>query len=285
MTDIGSSLIAASLIMGMVSVPVASQTLEDTETFSQDMPDISESEQLQEDVVTNQTSEGFVRQVSTAFQEIRTEITSEGAETLIQDAESELSIDRDPESTVWKLKTPEADLKIEQRATETVETVQTPYGTLEKRTVKGATYEDFEGTDRSEIEQEKERLKDLMEEKKEELRSVSKDSVSDHYSDKLDLEVQPEGDSEHLKVENTGSETLDLENWEASDRGNYHYVFENVELAGDSKLYLYSNDEEDVETVDEDAVNIYDSGIRWNQQGDQARLKGSEGEELVTESY
>jgi|GEM_PF-2071814 len=285
MTDIGSSLLAASIMIGMISVPVASQTVDDVETFSDDLPSISDDELVQENEVTNQTSERFTRQISTAFQEIKTEVTSEGAETLVRDAETELSIERSPEATVWMLETPEANLEVETTATETVRTVETPQGTLEKRTVQGGTSENFDGADRQKVEAEMERLEEVMESKKEEVEEVSEEATSDHYGQKLGLEVQPEGESEHVIIENKGTESIDLDGWQISDRGNYHYDFEDVELSGGSKLYLYTNEKEDVETEDGEGINLYDSGILWNQQGDEARLKGSEGEELVTESY
>jgi len=285
MTDIGSSVLVASILMGMISVPVASQTVDNSQMVSEELPQIQEEENIQEQVTTNTSSDSFTKKVSTAFQEIKTEITPERSETRITDPESDLSIERTPEGTTWSLETPKADLKISETSSKTVQKVETPYGKLEIQEVKGETSEEFDGSDRGKVEAEMIELQNLMDEKKQELEKNAQKTRKEHYSVNLDLEISPEGDSEHVVLRNRGQESINLHGWTLTDRGNYEYGLENLEIEENTEMYFYTNEEDEVETVDEDAENIYGTGIRWNQESDAAKLEGEEGEELVSESY
>lgn len=285
MTDIGSTLMAASLIVGMITIPAASQSIDGTQTITEDIPDISEGENIPEKVSTNSSSDSFTREVSTAFQEFRTEISSDVTRISLEDPGSSLNVERRPEQTVWTLESPEGDLEIVRSSSEHTVTVETPQGTLKEERVNGGVNEEFNGVNRHEVEQTKEDLKSVMEEKREQINKRSQETETKQYSQSISLSVQPEGNSEHVAIRNEFSRPINLEDWKLTDRGNYEHRFGDVQIPAGETLYAYYNPEEDVETVDEDAVNVYETGVIFNQGGDEAVVYNAEGVEVARESY
>jgi hypothetical protein len=285
MTDIGSSIMVASMIVGMLTVPAASKTINSSSTVSADLPNISSSDTLPEEVSTNSSSESFTRRVETAFQEFETTISSESAETSVESADSRLDIQKTPEQTVWKLKSSEGQLVITQSSSQTVEEVETPYGSLKTKRVNGGVQENFEGSSREKVESAAEELRSLMYQKKNKIEQRKTRTQVDQYSRNIEIEGINKS-KDFVVIDSQMSRQISLEDWKISDEVKSH-EFGSVSIPAEGELVVYSDSQAEVEAEEEEGVNhVYDTNIAWNQEssGDTATL-WKNGEEVAEKSY
>lgn len=282
MADIGSSIMVASMIVGMLTVPAASKTIDSSNSISTDMPDISDSNTVPEEVSTNTSSDSFTRRVETAFQEFQTSISSESAETSVESADSRLDIEKSPEKTVWKLESSRGQLKIIQSSSKTVEEVETPFGSLKTTRINGGVRESFEGSDREKVENAAEELRNLMDEKKNQIEQQRTQTQVDQYSQNIEIEVNATTD--YVVIDNQMSRNLDLEGWKLTDEVG-EYEFGSTQVPSEGTLYVYTDSKQDLDVEEkEDSNYIYDSGIAWNNNGDTATL-WKDGEGVAEKSY
>lgn len=290
MTDIGSSIMVASMIVGMLTVPAASTSIDGSNNVSESIPDISGSENVPKEVSTNTSSSSFTRTVETAFQEFSTQVSSESAKTSVESANSRLQIEKNPEKTVWELESSEGTLRIERSSSKTVEKVETPYGSLETTRINGGVRESFEGSNREQVEEVAENLREMMEEKREEIEERKTETVSDRYSRSIEIE-KVNGSADFVKIRSTSSREIDLDGWKLTDNAGEatfgEEELDSVELPPEGVVYVYTSSEDEAEvSEDDDAVYVYDSGLAWNTRssGDTATLWRN-GEEVAQKSY
>ncbi len=284
MADLGSSALLASMVVGMLTIPAASQTVETTEAVSGDMPNISAStEQLPQQRSTSTTSDSFTRTVSTAFQNFSTEITSSRAQTALESSDMSYEVVQESDGKKWILETSDGRLVIKQTPSKEVEKVETPYGTL--KTVKsGGQTQSFEGSDRERVEEIRSELKELMKDKRKEVREMSNDLKKQRYRRALSLEVNEET-PEHVVIENSMSQPVSLDGWELSNNNPDFYDEFDTEIPAESELHVYTGEQEDLNVTEQEEVNyVYDSGLTWEDGGDTATL-WKDNQKVVVESY
>lgn len=285
MADIGSSIMVASMIVGMLTVPAASKTINSSNSISTDMPDISSSDTVPEEVSTNSSSESFTRRVETAFQEFETTISSESAETSVESADSRLDIEKSPEKTVWTLESSQGQLKIIQSSSKTVEEVETPYGSLKTTKINGGVQESFEGSDREKVESAAEELRVLMDEKKNQIEQQRTQTQVDQYSQNIEIEEINKSE-DFVVIESQMQRQISIEGWKISDEVKSH-EFEEISIPAGGKLIVHSDSEDEVGAEEKEGVNrAYDTNIVWNQEssGDTATL-WKNGEGVAEKSY
>jgi len=285
MTDIGSSIMVASMIVGVLTVPAASKSIDSSSSISTDMPDISSSDTVPEEVSTNSSSDSFKRSVETAFQEFETSISSESAETSVESADSRLNIEKSPEQTVWKLESSQGRLKITQSSSKTVEEIETPYGSLKTTRINGGVRESFEGSNREKVENAAEELRNLMDEKKNQIEQQRTQTQVDQYSQNIEIEEINKSE-DFVVLNNQMSREVSLEGWEISDEVKSH-EFGDVSIPAEGELVVYRDSESEVSAEEGDGVShVYDTNIVWNQEssGDTATL-WKNGEEVAEKSY
>lgn len=290
MTDIGSSIMVASMIVGMLTVPAASKTINSSNPVLTDLPNISGSESVPKQVVTNSSSDSFTRKVETAFNEFETRITSERAKTSVESAGSSLNIEKSPEETVWKLRSSKGDLVVKKSSSKTVEKVETPQGTLKTVRQNGGVAESFEGADREAVEDTAQELRELMEDRKNKIEQRRTKTVSGQYARSLEIQ-EVNGSNDFVKIKSSSSQQIDLDGWKLSeDHGEVTFGedgFKSAQIPPNGELYVYSETEDkaDVEE-EEDAIYLYDSGLGWDSRsnGDVATLWNN-GEKVAEKGY
>lgn len=283
MTDIGSSIMVASMIVGMLTVPAASKTINSSNGLSTDLPNISSSNSIPEKVSTNSSSDSFTRKVETAFQEFETTVSSESAETSVESADSRLEIKKSPEGTSWTLESSQGQLKIRRSASKTVEKVETPFGSLKTVRANGGVSEKFEGADRQKVEESAEDLRQLMEDKKNAIEQQRTRTQKEQYSQNIDIKEINET-KDYVVIENRMSRTVDLEGWKLTDEVG-SYDFNSATIPSEGKLYVYTDSEDELDLEEKDGASyVYDSGIAWNQGTDTATL-WKNGEEVAKKGY
>lgn len=282
MADISSSVMVASMIVGILTVPAASQTIDASDSVSADLPNISDSESVPEQVSTETTSDSFSRTVETAFREFETVISQDSAETSLESPGSSLEIEKSPEKTTWTFESSLGRLVVERTPSRTVERVETPQGTLEKVQVDGGISRNFEGADREKVEETAEELRDLMEQKKKQIEQRREKTVAEQYERNLEIEIDAPED--FVIIENQGSSAVNLDGWKLSDEAR-SYKFESVSVPAEGKLYAYTDSEEELELEEkEEAEYVYNTDVVWNDDGDTATLS-TNGEEVAVKSY
>ncbi len=283
MTTITEAALAASVLVGLLSIPSVSQTTTPTGAFSGDMPSVSGSDTAPKEVTTTTGPALFHRTVETAFSTFETEISDSEADIVLEDTGSRLEVHRSPSSTTWMLTTPTGTLEVAEKGSQKLETVSTPAGTLERVIDNGRVREDFTGANREEVEEAREQLRNEMEEMKKEMEERSVEMRNDQYRATLSINVSADS-PEYAVIRNSGSSPVDVEGWTLSDNAGTH-VLGDVSVPANGELYVYTEETGEVEPVDEEAVNVYDSNLAWNQDSDTATLEDSEGNEVESYSY
>lgn len=287
MADLGTSMVIASVIVGMLSIPTAAQTVQTPENVSEGLPDISSPDSQPREVTTTSSEDSFSKTVSSAFQEFGFTVESDSASTYIEDSRVSLNVEQSPDKKKWVLETADADLRVEKSAEKTVRRVETPQGTLEKVEENGQVKEEFSGSDRKAVESEMQRLSKLLEERMETIdkrkdKMVRSQLSTEQYRSALDLDVREEK-PEHVVISNDLSTPLDLEGWNLTDESG-GTTLEDARVPESGRLYIYSADKPDGLEEKDGAEYVYNSGIAWNDGGDTATL-WKEDEVVAQQSY
>ena len=97
--------------------------------------------------------------------------------------------------------------------------------------------------------------------------------------------VEVSGETEYVLMENTGSATVEMENWSVGDAADHTYTFPATAL-GAGETVVVSNDGKSGGTVpDADILRNWDEGYVWNNGGDTATLADADGETVDSYSY
>lgn len=283
MADIASSVMVASMIVGMLTIPAASKTIDSFAPVSADLPNISSSDNVPKQISTESSSDSFSRSVETAFQEFETHITSESAETSVESAGSSLEIEKSPEETVWKLESSKGKLVVKKSASKTIEKVETPYGSLTTSRENGGVRESFEGSKREKVESLAEDLRNLMEDKRQQIEKQRTKSQVQQYRNNIEI-VSVDGSKDYVEVRNSFSRAISLKGWKLTDEVG-EYEFESAEIPSEGTLYIYSDSEEELDIEEEDGAEyVYGSDIAWNAGSDTATL-WKNGEKVAEKGY
>lgn len=282
MAAISEATLAASVIVGLLSIPVVSETGTPTGAFSGELPNISTSDSIPREVTTSTSPESFRRTVETAFDEFSAVIDSRSSNLTLENPGSQLRVERNPTGTRWTLKTASGTLELSKTPAEQVERVSTPDGTLVRTESGGGVTERFRGADRESVEQRRSELRQLLDQKKEKLDRHAAEMRTERYEGRVDLNVSSGADGkEYAVIHNRMDAALDLDGWTLSDEAG-SFEFGSVSVPADGRLYAYTDD---VEPVDSGAVNVYETGIAWNDDGDTATLRDPGGNEVASYGY
>ncbi len=283
MTTITEAALAASVILGLVSIPAVSETGTPTGAFSGSLPNVSSTDSMPREVSISTSPDGFRRTVETAFDEFRTIVVSQSTNITLENPGSRLEVQRTPSRTIWTLTTASGTLKLSKSGDARLEEVSTPSGTLRRIESHGVVTEDFEGSDRAAVEDSREKLRELMEDRKQEVERRSARMQMEQYEGSISLNVSSGASGkEYAVITNEMESTLDVEGWTITDTVSSH-EFDDVTVPPGGRLYAYT--ETEVEPTDEGAVNVYGTGIAWNDGGDTAILRHTKGQEVARYEY
>ncbi len=277
---------AASLVVGLVSIPAASQSIEVSQNLSADLPEISSSESIPKEVVSNTTTESFERKVETAFDSFSTSIESDSVRIALENPSSRLTVDRSPSSTRWELTTSQGTLELTESASRTVERTETPSGTLVRTERQGQVSERFSGSGRATVEQKADDLRELLEQQKEEIDRRRSDMVRQRLPEveiRANETTASDENGEYVVIVNKGRTEFGLENWVIRNSDPDTYQFGSISISPGEKLYVYNSDADGIDAEHDNAV--YDTGVDWDTTGDTASLRNSAGVKIEEVSY
>jgi len=288
MASMTQAAVAASVLVGLMAVPAASQTVDFQESSLEDISDISASEELPEEVSRTTSADSFRASISTAFSDFTTAVVPGSANATLEDSTSSLEVSRSPSRTEWKLTTPEGTItKIESSRAE-IEKVSTPQGNLRSKTRNGAETVEFSGSNRDRVEKKAHELRQMLEDrrtrlerKKERIRQQSLPDI-EVIANESSASGFGDNDQEHVVIRNNEFEEINLQGWKIQDDSGSH-EFGSVIIGPREKFHVYSGDSDDVENPERPAV--LGTSIAWNDGGDTATLLNVEGVEISEKSY
>lgn len=286
MADLATSAAAASLLVGLMTIPAASTTLDSSATVSDQLPDISERNSSPVEVSRKTSSSGFQASIQTAFDRFSLETSHASAEAELEQPTSRLKVERSPSTTSWILTTSSGTLEIKKSSTGVTETVKTASGTLEIRRENGAVSRSFEGESKDEVLSAYHELRSLMEQKKQEmdekrqrLEEGSRPEM-EVIANKSTAEGFGNNTREHAVIVNNGLSEVKLQGWTLEDDSS-SFELPAYTLAPGERVNVYSKDKETLGTEG----GIYDSSLGWNDNGDVATLSNRKGEEVAEIGY
>lgn len=245
MADLGTSMAVASVVVGMLAIPAASQNLDAGDGMLSTPPNVSSSQNPKE-VTVNRTTEGITKSIQTALSRFTATVSSDGANARLEGPATSLDVQRSPGKTTWNLKSSEGALEIEKTSKGIRKVAETAEGTLEIVKADGRTSKSFEGTDKKKVKSSMQSLEKKLEEKLKEARNkVNSTSKTENpvtgIETELEISVSPET-PEYVKITNTGSET-ELDNWKLQNNNPDTHEFEALELNSSDSVRVYSAEE------------------------------------------
>lgn len=276
MTTVTQAALAASVLVGLVSIPAVSKTAMPQEAEAGEIPEVSEQNTGRE-VIKSVSPDGFHASVSTAFEEFMTNVNSEEANATLETPTSDLSMEKTSQGVRWKLSTSRGALEIHSSHDKVVEKTETPQGTLKIVQHDGTTTRKFRGANRTAVESSRATLKRMLEKKKQELHQ-KRELLEKEYEVEAKLnDTLVEGssdDGEHALIINRDTEAVNLEGWTLHESGEGNRTLPSIKLQPGEKLKLYSGSES--ELGDEENA-IFDFTSAWASD-DEIRLYNSRGD-------
>lgn len=264
------SILAAAILVGVVAIPAASQSLPDS-----DITDISNIDNSTEDPVeisTRMNSDRYVEVVESAFEKTITNTSSNRTVTVHEEPDSRLEIKETPEKKITTLETSEGLLEKMESYEKSYTKIEGPEGTLKETKINGEIRKDFEGASLEALEDRNETLHEKLGEKEFEGLETQESSI--------DIYVQPDNSlegGEYVRIRNEGSEQLSLEGWSIEDTSFTPYVFGDVVLEPEESVHVYTDNPNAEYSRNRSAV--------WSQSGDTAFLYDDSGELVKSQSY
>lgn len=277
MTSISQAAVAASVLVGLVSIPAASSSVNMQGAFNEDLPSTSDTQQVPREVERATTEDGFFTEVETAFNRFSSHTTPDRANASLENPRADLKVSRTPSKTSWKLKTATGTLTIEKTSSTVREVTETSEGTLKKIERNGAVKTSFEGKDRTSVEQTYMGLRDMLEKKRNRLEKKTQEVVEKTRPDvEVTVNETTADDPEYALIRNMETEPVNLKGWKLTDEVT-SYEFGDLTLEAGESLRAMSNDE---------WQGFEGTGIAWNNNGPEtATLKDKNGREVDSSSY
>ena len=287
MTSISQAAIAASVIVGMISIPTVSQSAISQNPETQQIPDMNQPDAPRE-VSRINSADGFHATINTAMNDFSTYVSSESANATLESSTSNLEVSRSADEVEWSFQTPEGRLEITQTSTKTVQVTETSEGTLKQVQNGGTVKTSFKGSDRQKVEEARSSLKQKMEEKKQQLnqkRKELKDSATPEIQVVLNESTASgyeNNTEEHVILINQEPGEIELDGWKIQNDNPDTYEFKDVVIEPGEKLKVYSSDADEIEDSGEAVTG---TGLTWSNSEDTATLINDKGTVISSEKY
>ena len=274
-----SSMVWALLIVAVIAVPQASQTI----TQEANVTSISG---LQEAASNSESPVNIVSETDSTSSNI-TVTSHDEQKTIRTNHDRKVTVHETPDHRVKIVETPgkiktvlnsSKGLLIEVNSSQQDRTeVQGPEGKLLEKTVGGEKVMEFEGTDLEALQDRREDLEEILSESTD----IAQISSSEASGPSVDLYVQPDTsveNGEYLRIRNNRDENISLQNWRVEDEDGTRYTFETGRISTGESIRLYTEYSE--------AEFNWDQGVAvWAESGDTAYIYDESGELVAEESY
>lgn len=279
--DNTTSVLAGVVALGLLAIPAASTTIQQNSNIpSAEPPEVDEGadEQLSGVESVNRSPTSVVRRTAEVGLEFVSRSGPDSESSVIERPGERLRREVSPGAKTWTLTTPSAELRVRREPSRVVETVDAASGLMRIVREDGTTSSTYEG-DRQSLETTHDELRTRMSELQSD---IDLRRARARYSFNLSVREDPVNGSEHVVLENTGDQAVDLSSWRIEDAAETSYKFEDLSLEPGESARVYSEPEDEVDYGDR---AVFDTGIAWNDDEDTASLYTETGGELTSVSY
>lgn len=279
--DNTTSVLAGVVALGLLVIPAASTTIQQNSDIpSAEPPEVDEGVDQQSSGVesVNRSPTSVVRRTAEVGLEFVSRSGPDSESSVIERPGERLRREVSPGAKTWTLTTPSAELRVRREPSRVVETVDAASGSMRIVREDGTTSSTYEG-DRQSLETTHDELRTRMSELQSD---IDVRRARAQYSFNLSVREDPVNGSEHVVLENTGDQAVDLSGWRVEDAAETSHTFDDLSLEPGESARVYSEPEDEVDYGDR---AVFDTGIAWNDDEDIASLYTETGGELTSVSY
>lgn len=191
------------------------------------------------------------------------------------------TVSETPSRRIEQLKTPEATFEMKKSNRSYISVVSSPYGTYRKGIVNGRKVSRFKGVNRSKL---REQMKDLREEISS-YRSLARQKMLPDVEVRV-IRSKASEDTEQVKIDNDGSQTINLAGWKLRNSDGDTYRFEELKIPAHGSAKIYTGEAAELNvTEDNQAVYLYGTGVDWDSDSEKALLFNVEGLKIDQDTY
>jgi hypothetical protein len=250
----------AALLVALLAVPTASQSVEYPDERVSETPVISSETDTEIDVNIDPET------VTTAEIERHNMV---------------YRVEQTPSTRIEVLTSPQGVLKEIRTNRSRISKLETPYGTLKKGVKNGRRVSSFRGLNRS-------RAEELMQDLKESIEiygsRVRQDMLPD--IDARILRNRADDPSESIRIENNEDRSMDLSGWKLVNSDGDSYTFESLEVPAYGRATVFAAERSELNVSETNTSEyVYGTGIDWDQDEDEASLFNLRGVEVASDSY
>lgn len=278
MRDTHSSVLLALLVVSIIAVPQASQTITEdiNSTDLNDLESISDSSEDPVSIKSSQDSRSYNQTVTSSDEQTKIRRTHNRSVTVHETPEVRIKMIKEP-GLEKKIIESDKGLLVDKKSSEEDSVrVEGPEGVLIERTVNGEIKTEFEGVDLQAL---KSRRNSLQKKLRENIGEVSVESSEN--TNILDVYVQPDTsveNGEYVRLRNIGDKNIDLEGYRVEDDTGTSYTFTNGTLEPEDSIRLYTENSE--------AEFNWDRGVAvWAMSGDKATVYNRKDQIVGEHSY
>jgi hypothetical protein len=269
------SVIAALLLVVIIGIPQASQTLTNTMDLPGTNKSLEDPGEKPIEITSSRDADSFNQTVSSSHERTVKRVMTNRSVKIQETPEFRIKVEKRPGKEKKVVKSSEGKLTVVNSSEMDMVKVEGPEGVLTRKTVDGDIDTNFKGVDIEDLRDRRERLLETMEEN---LDSVE---TSSSQENRFDIYVQPDTSlekGEYVMIENTGNSKVDLEGWHIEDKAGSAYTFTgNSTLGVNETIRVYSGYEE--------AEYYWGDGAIWNEGGDTVKIFNREDELVAEHSY
>ncbi len=280
MAAIVDSLLAASLLMGLMASPAAGGFQEAVDDFQENYSPLSQESEIPRSMDRHMDSERFETVTQTAFGEAR--FTSEGDRSLIQleNPDSRLEITKTPRFTLTEFVTDRGSVIKNSTVSGSRKVYETSEGELEVRKRQGARKTSFDGSNRQLMRQERKELESQLEKRLQDIQKL-RERFRDQTDPRIQLEVDPETD--RAEITNADTRTVNAKGWTLSKGEDYTLQIPQTELKPGETITAHVGEGEN---TDSDVYWGYSEDFSlWSEEEGTATLEGPEQEVIAKETW
>ncbi len=236
----------------------------------------------EEIVINDKKNEGIVKKITTDLGDTFSFSSSESKRKLkISDHKSQTISVSTPESKEITVESPEGKLTEYSSPNTTYTKVETPYGVLKTGYREGKRFEEFNGMNRTKVEQVKSGLTQLLNEKKKVL-DRRKAAIVENKT--AEIKIEQDANTTTLNITNEEDTEVSIDGWKIHSKKSKeayrgYYTFESVNLEAGEELVL------GVDGISKEYTDLSTSAIQLYDYGDKITLVDGWGNNVTSFRY
>lgn len=288
--NFGTIATIGSIIAGLIALPTAGLPITgDIAAAGAEVSGMAEDEFAETPRTVSQSVSDDVMEktVKTAFGTVTFESTSETFYSHLETPRRQVSVERQPDKERMSFTGGETQLRIKETPATIESTCKTPNGVIKRTTDEGDSTTEFSGVKRETVEEQCTAAREELQESMARIRRVAVNLGLVLPTVEIS---QINASKESILIRNNGSTSVEFDGWTVSDEGSNRFSdFGNITLGSGETVTVYSGEAGEPESCDAsgapDYERCWDASFVWNDDGETATLRNSDGEVVDTHTY